>query len=130
MGRGLSDFQLHILFMASDKILNGRRESKGWMAGRWPDLFISEILIEFFGWKPERYHSVLGCHHFSKAAIGEEHYNSIMATISRAIRRLNERGLIQRDRKLKGIFLTPSGEKTIEQIRVEIVERIQSMRKG
>lgn len=130
MGRGLSAFQLQILFMAGDKILDGRRESEDWLAGRWPDLFTSEILIEFFAWEPERHHSVPACHHFSKAAIGEEHYNSTMATISRAIRRLNERGLIQRDRKLKGIFLTPSGEETIERIRIEVIQRIESRYNG
>lgn len=130
MGRGLSDFQTHILFMASDKIHEGRRESRGWQAGNWPDLFISEILVEFFWWKPERHGSVLGCHHFSKTAIGEEHYNATMATISRAIRRLDERGLVRRDRKLKGIFLTPSGEETIERIRLETVQRIESRYNG
>ena len=111
MGRGLSELQRQILTLALEKVDAGRRGSRAYQEGH-PDLFISEILVALFGWEPERYHTVLGCQHFSRAAIGETGYNATMATLSRAIRRLATRNLVKRDRLnpwSKGLSLTAEG---------------------
>jgi hypothetical protein len=64
------------------------------------DLYVSEILQGYFGWKPlspirmEGGERNIG-YHFSRRRIGEATYRKVMATLSRSIRRLEERGLVE-----------------------------------
>jgi hypothetical protein len=108
MGRGLSDIQKTILSLAA---------SNRGMAGRKVDLYQAEIFQELCGWNPirvlsERHYTG---QHFSKVEVGERQYNGARATVSRAIRRLEERGLVIRVSgacsKWSGINLTAEGVK-------------------
>jgi hypothetical protein len=89
MGRGLSQLQRHILTEA------GQRER----------VHPAEILMSFFGWpyKPTCLHDkprALGerphGNNFSPAQIGPLRYTRTMASLSRAVRRLEDRGLVER----------------------------------
>ena len=105
MGRGLSSLQRWILVRAR----TGQR------------VYPADVLEGFFGWKPrrpiERFGPTRwtpfgveeatpaaevgriacpsGCH-FSKAKIGPKTYRSVMVTLSRAMQRLERRGLMKR----------------------------------
>jgi hypothetical protein len=95
MGRGLSDLQRFIVVKAAT-------------CNR---LHYAEILVEYFGWKPNgRLHygpehgkdyagedlagRVIGGQHFSLKEIGEKRYRKTMATLSRTCTRLGQRGLV------------------------------------
>ncbi|QDU60443.1 hypothetical protein Pan216_12820 [Planctomycetes bacterium Pan216] len=85
MGRGLSELQRFIL----------ERSAKA------PRLYYSEILVEYFGWKPGwplKYEDGVlaspGSHRFSRTKIGEKEYSRVMATLSRSCTRLDNRGLV------------------------------------
>ncbi len=107
MGRGLSDLQRYILTEA------GKRSR----------VYYTDVLVGFFGWKPklplkrnkagdrigadwatfrsevvpnedDGNLSLPGNQYFSKREIGEEAYSSVMAALSRSMRRLEVRGLI------------------------------------
>jgi len=74
-------------------------------------LLRSEILAEFWGWKPVSpirgpEGKRAGRFHFSRRQIGEKRYASVMASLSRACRHLQERGLIEQLEGLSGIGLT------------------------
>lgn len=113
MGRGLSELQRYILSEA------GKRRR----------VYCPDILEGFFGWKPicpmDRHRggdvvrgfgglpdtvrpadddgvlSSPGRQYFSLAKIGERTYRTVMASLSRSIRRLEERGLVT---VLKGAY--------------------------
>jgi hypothetical protein len=80
MGRGLSNLQRWILSEA-------RR--RGWLE-------YDEIYQGYFGWRrtgpywPNELRQT-----FSPRDIGEGEYNRVMATVSRSVRRLEERGLVR-----------------------------------
>lgn len=101
MGRGLSELQRRILILAG-------QESDGEYG-----LSRLHIIRALFDWPETSYwHPKEHYHyrrHFDKRAIGAEKYNAIYASLSRAIRRLIERGLIARTR-LNGISLTDTGK--------------------
>ena len=94
MGRGLSELQKTILLMAY-----GHRGDGHGVELRYP-----EVLRECWGWEPVRRgwgegrRSSPVRRHFSKAEIGEREYRSAQASLSRAVRRLEERGLVERGR--------------------------------
>ena len=82
MGRGLSDIQKAILSFAA------RNHGQAYQG---------EILQELYGWdrdtsRPEA-RFLFKAHHFSRVEVGESEYNVARASVSRAIRRLEERGL-------------------------------------
>ena len=81
MGRGLSKLQQFILKKAS-------REG---------DIGPPDILEGFFGWKKTRLPLRPGGHRFSPPEIGTDRYHKTMVTLSRSIRRLEGRGLVQRE---------------------------------
>jgi hypothetical protein len=79
MGRGLSDLQRFILVRAATT----------------ERLYYADVLEGFFGWVP-RPATGPGGHRFSRREIGEAAYRKAMASLSRACRRLEWRGLVTR----------------------------------
>src|SRR5579859_4370384 len=66
-----------------------------------PDLYYHEILAGYFGfpvrWNADKpLHSTTGSHHFDRQAIGRARYHAAQASIGRAVRRLEARGLVER----------------------------------
>ena len=101
MGRGFSKLQRFILTKAATTA---------------DSLLRSEILAEFWGWKPispirSRDGKRTGLYHFSRKQIGEKRYASVMASLSRACRQLQERGLIEQlmGPSGNGLTITPKG---------------------
>ena len=82
MARGLSELQQFIIIRAAE------RESVSY----------SDLLASFFGFEPSK----VDKRGFSPVEIGENRYNSAMASLSRACRRLHRRGLIQLDEANEG----------------------------
>lgn len=122
MGKGLSPLQKTVLRVA----LKNRDAGDGAQGTRGCDALYREILAEHFGWPiPERSSKrTYGAKHFTKAAIGESRYRSNLASLSRAMLRLSERGLTECIRGLywAGCNLTPEGEKTARALMVNKVE--------
>jgi hypothetical protein len=113
MGRGLSELQRYILAEAAER----------------DRLDHAEILAGYFGWqgRPGRNHSSrVGQGGFSRAGIGEQIYRKVMATLSRACRRLAQRGLVtcvrpqkmQRDNQVTVFLETTCGKSEIKRIKV------------
>ncbi len=107
MGRGLSELQKEILRMA---------KAKG------PKILLqAEILSQMAGWEPDYDPSKNpGMSLFDRHEIGAERYAGTRASLSRAIRRLEERGLIEQTgrmiRKGSGLRLTEKGRQTAKNI--------------
>jgi hypothetical protein len=72
-----------------------------------PDLYYHEILAGYFGfpvrWNADKpLHSTTGSHHFDRQAIGRARYHAAQASIGRAVRRLEARGLVERHSSATG----------------------------
>ncbi|MDY7107509.1 MAG: hypothetical protein SYC29_02630 [Planctomycetota bacterium] len=104
----LSDLQKTILSLA----LNGRRSSRY----RGADLIRAEILESYYGWEHSYVPQRLSGIRFSRAAIGEKKYNSAQVAVSRAVQRLERRGLIRLSTWPQGILLTDTGVKAAEEL--------------
>ena len=99
MGHGLSELQRSLLTLA------GRKFDK-W-AGRdslSQVLFYSEALMHCFAWTKN-------AGRFPRRNIGAAQYNKAMATISRSVRRLEARGLVEKHKGpyWTGFKITPEG---------------------
>jgi hypothetical protein len=114
MGRGLSDLQKVILRRA---LSNRERESRGFDCESGADVFVNEIAADFFGWDlPSHYYNYpewerWGTHYYSHR-FPEEERNRVHAATSRALKRLQSRGLgtiIHGNRRWCGFDLTPEG---------------------
>lgn len=108
MTKGLSKLQLSILRLAYAKRPLVRRVN----------VFTDELLIGCFGFEPEyaRYGKE-GRFYFSQAAIGRGRYNSARASLSRALLRLEQRGLGVQHRgivKWSGFTLSEAGVRVVE----------------
>jgi hypothetical protein len=101
MGRGLSDLQQQILLLAYHNRLT---ENRGY-GTKGLDLYFHEILAEYYHF-PTRYnklreihpdggHCSIGAQYFNRRRIGRERYNAAQAAASRAIRRLEDRNLVE-----------------------------------
>ncbi len=101
MGRGLSDLQKKLLTMAYER----RHQSDKCDI----DLFTHEALSELYDfedWKAEWYMQTWqhqegrglarGGHHFDVQSIGKNRYSAAHAAVSRAFKRLEQRGLVTR----------------------------------
>lgn len=81
------------------------------------DLYYAEVLYEYFGfdvrnryWSPERGERPTWGQNFSMQSIGERRYRSAQSSLSRAVVRLEDRGLVERRRvDLAGLNLTEQG---------------------
>jgi len=75
------------------------------------DLSHHEVLVNHWGWRPAKEGTLN--QRFSKAQLGEKHYNTALASLSRAVARLEKRGLVVRQRATidcpPGIDLTDRG---------------------
>jgi len=98
MARGLSELQKSILRLAYRN--RQKREQN-------VDLYHAEVLHEHFGWpisnhprwQPEKGERPRGYwRHFSMREIGEARYRKTQASLSRAVSRLERRGLLERGR--------------------------------
>ena len=93
MGRGLSDLQKTILGLA----LENHDNHDGVDGAKGVDVIYSEILVKHFGWKGntrDRYGKrIYSFTVFDRAAIGAKAYASAEAAVSRAVLRLQQRGL-------------------------------------
>ena len=105
MGRGLSKLQTTILVTAL-----ANREARS--DGRHVDVYYDEVLIAFYGW-PARlvWGRRANGQHFNVAEIGKRKYDAGNAALSRAMIRLEHRGLITRHR---GAYAGWSGAKLTE----------------
>jgi hypothetical protein len=97
MPRGLSELQKAILRLA----YRNRQEREEWSV----DLFHAEVLHEHFGWpiaRHRRWRPEVGerplpmDRYFSMREIGEARYRKTQASLSRAVSRLERRGLVER----------------------------------
>jgi len=110
MGRGLSELQQSIIVMAYEN-----RDPSINLGGR--HVYRESILRECFGWEPRE----RGWSPFSRKDIGAERYNRGMASLSRALRRLEERGLVEFTHSMlasgwSGVLLTEEGEAEAQRI--------------
>jgi len=103
MGRGLSPLQLWIVNRAAEKkaaVVEGGRD-------RFEDVLdYSEILVYYFEWPKRRAGWAWGpgatvepsrfSQNFRKDWVGEAEYGRVMAALSRSVRRLEQRGLVEK----------------------------------
>lgn len=120
MGRGISPLQRTILVIADRNKRNGtgaESESKG------GDVLYWEVLVEHFGWTP-KHRDRYGVLKFSPAEIGEARYNAALASVSRAMWRLGQRGLLtcKQGRAWSGGDLTPLGQELASTLSVNRAE--------
>lgn len=103
MGR-LSKLQKHILIEAYKKLIlkdgtNYLERHMGFLANKhelgWKYLFKCEILKSYYGWTEKRYGSSLRMARFSKQKIGEKEYHKVMVTVTRTLKNLVEKGLVE-----------------------------------
>jgi hypothetical protein len=123
MGRGLSDLQTSILRLAVE-LLEFRTED--WKDDV-PDVLYAEVMMRHYGFEPEqmpagcdgmhlRHWSGWRAHgtQFSRESIGAKRYDAAKAAVSRAVRRLEWRGLVftySEAKHVRDIYLTPEGWK-------------------
>ena len=91
MGRGLSELQRTALAIAYRN-----RQAGGVSDRNTVDAYYAEIMAEHYGFTPHPrvdLHSP-GRQHFSRSKIGPERYDAAKAALSRAMKRLEERGLV------------------------------------
>ena len=135
MGRGLSELQQSILRLA----YRNRRERLAKIAESEAgghehavltrgvgsvDLYFPEVLREHFGWdvhsiwwSPERGERPRWGQSFSMRQIGERRYHSAHSSLSRAVVRLEARGLVERRYHcLTGLDLTDQGVEEAEKL--------------
>ena len=115
MGRGLSELQRDILRLALQNRERNctqlvTRADRG-ASGR--DLYYCQIFEKLFGWR-NRTRRISYLHHgqhFSRREIGKGSYDSVHASVSRAVSRLMKRGLVVEWKGLcwSGIDLTVAG---------------------
>ncbi len=95
MGRGLSGLQQDIIIMAHK---NKEAGAASYNDRHGPVITAhvkrEQILRERFGWIPTEDRRLL-TGNFSKKAVGAKRYGSVMASLSRALRRLERRGLVE-----------------------------------
>ena len=109
MARGLSELQRAILALAL--AIKRRRGQEGLY-----DLDAPTVLVAVYGFPVTRD----GIYSFERAKIGQGRYQAATAAVSKALRRLVERGLMERPRYGHGtlarglVRLTPEGERLAE----------------
>lgn len=137
MARGLSDLQKAILVLAYHRhqerleqiatAKEGSHEHLVLTRGVGSiDLFNAEVLHEHFGlpvcshwWRPERGERPRWGNNFCMRVIGEKRYRCAQASTSRAVKRLQERGLVERVHGwCAGMRLTDDGVTTAEDLSV------------
>ena len=119
MGRGLSPLQTTILMLA----LAGREKHQD-PSSFGADVYYSDIMVVFYGWtKQDTWHTGPGSQKFSRQTIGGKRYAAAQAAVSRAVQRLNDRGLVQAVQGLNwsGANLTDAGIRATTKLSVNRV---------
>lgn len=84
-------------------------------ASKGADLYYSEIMADWFGFEPTNDPRGQASQHFDLSTIGKKRYSAASASISRAVLRLQARGLVTCLRgsiaRWSGVSLTPQGAK-------------------
>ena len=101
MGKGLSDLQNAIVIIAQENIKNEPRRKEHFGA----DIYSPEVLQRFYGFPVKEKYSFNNPAsirdrptnwHFSVKEIGEKKYRAAISAVSRAMRRLEKRKLLER----------------------------------
>jgi hypothetical protein len=102
MGRGLSPLQAWIVRQSARRSL----------------LFYPEVLVGYFGLRPNRTQWYPGSQWFAPDAIGRRRYRSALSALSRSCRRLEERGLVEcicsRCSHWAGVVITEAGRQWVD----------------
>ena len=113
MGRGLSDMQKAALRIAYEAKQAGKRYTKG--GHERPQVEPWELLSQWYKWPVRDTYGL----HFRTSDIGEAEYQAGKAAASRAVRRLEERGLVRRQwfpYTGHGYELTEEGERVAREL--------------
>ena len=121
MGRGLSQKQQNVLVLALEK----RRDDPD----RNVDLYCAEMLHHLWGFPYKFGRREFGHgQNFDQDQIGRRPYRSARASLSRSLRRLEDRGLVERydgvSAKWVGIELTSAGEDVASGLSVNTAENL------
>ena len=115
MPRGLSDLQKRILKLAYEKRLLGQKTGPC-------DVCTTQVLLEIYDWPLAFDCFSVAAHNFDRKEVGQQEYDQAMVTVSRAMSRLEARGLVTRFKSRhawSGISLTPAGVEASEQLSVK-----------
>jgi hypothetical protein len=141
MARGLSNLQKSILMLAYKNVSKERREGEcSWR----PDLYAREVMASifkleanFYSWSEDEQHLRIDKPirdrrgwvferekswdtRYASGDVKAERYNVASASISRAFKSLEQRGLVKRQMRMgdstAGIFLTPEGYNLIQSL--------------
>jgi hypothetical protein len=121
MGRGLSELQQTILQLALERRDHMAAIGRLNHELRGGDVYSQDVLVRHYGW-PITYGRIDNgsralyqgqAHHFAPTVIGPERYASDRTAVARALRRLQNRGLLCRERDYPSqryrLRLTPAG---------------------
>ena len=115
MPRGLSDLQKRILKLAYEKRLLGQKTGPC-------DVCTTQVLLEIYDWPLIENCFSVAAHNFDRKEVGRREYDQAMVVVSRAMSRLQARGLVTRFKSRRawtGISLTPVGVEVSEQLLVK-----------
>ena len=115
MARGLSDLQQMILKLAYERRMRGQKTGSC-------DVCTTQLLMDIYDWPLVESCFSVAAHNFDRNEVGQREYDQAMATVSRAARRLEARGLITRFKSRhawSGISLTPAGIQAYEELLVK-----------
>ena len=126
MGRGLSSLQEQILSLAWEREQDERTRGVWEHPAGGGILFPQDILVRLWQW-PITYgrwtgdgRAVWKGHgwHFQPSSIGERAYQAAVVVLSRSLKRLRARGLVERRMKT-GLVLTDQGRAVVQQLLVK-----------
>jgi hypothetical protein len=115
MARGLSDLQKRILNLAYERRMCGEKIGPC-------DVCTTQVLLEIYDWPLVENCFSIAAHNFDRNEVGKQEYDQAMVTVSRALKRLEARGLVSRfksHRAWSGISLTPAGFQVAEELLVK-----------
>ena len=115
MARGLSDLQKSILKLAYEKRMLGQKTGPC-------DVCTTQVLLEIYDWPLVENCFSVAAHNFDRNEVGRREYDQAMVSVSRALKRLEARGLVTRfksRRAWSGISLTPAGVEASEKLLVK-----------
>ena len=111
MDHGPSELQLSILMLAAQRRLASVPVADAGMQS--VDLTLAEALVELYSWKPHAGAPRDSGRQFRPEEIGVKKYNTVRGTVSKAFKRLELRGYVERyggfGQKWTGIVLTNAG---------------------
>ena len=115
MARGLSDLQKRILKLAYENRMRGQKTGSC-------DVCTTQVLLEIYDWPLIENCFSVAAHNFDSNEVGQREYDQAMVIVSRAVQRLEARGLVTRFKSChawSGISLTPAGIQASEKLLVK-----------